>query len=82
MNLGKFLLKEEKEKTMNKQCDRPLTNAEVALRIVKEFFKFFSKPPLRATFFSISFCSGMFFFISKISVFDCIEGAKWLISLL
>jgi hypothetical protein len=55
MNLGKFILKEEKEKTMNNQCDRPLTNAEVALRIVKEFFKFFSKPPLRATFFSISF---------------------------
>jgi len=82
MNLEKFLLKEKKGKNMNDQCDRPLTNAEVALRIVKEFFKFFSKPPLRATFFSISFCSGMFFFISKISVFDCIEGAKWLISLL
>jgi len=63
-------------------CDRPPTNAEVALNIVKEFFKFFSKPPLRATFFTISFCSGMFFFISKISVSDCIEGAKWLISLL
>lgn len=66
---------------MNDQCERPLTNAEVALKIVKEFFKFFSKPPLRAAFFSISFCSGMFFYLSKLSIADCIEGAKWLISL-
>lgn len=63
------------------QCERPPTNAEVALKIVKEFFKFFSKPPLRATFFSITFCSGMFFYLSKLSVSDCIEGARWLVSL-
>jgi hypothetical protein len=63
------------------QCERPPTNAEVALKIVKEFFKFFSKPPLRATFFSITFCSGMFFYLSKLSISDCIEGARWLISL-
>ncbi len=81
MNLEKFLLKEKKGKNMNDQCDRPPTNMEVAYKIVKEFFKFFSKPPLRATLFSITFCSGMFFFISKLSVSDCIEGAKWLISL-
>lgn len=63
------------------QCERPPTNAEVALKIVKEFFKFFSKPPLRATFFSITFCSGMFFYLSKLSISDCIEGARWLVSL-
>ena len=81
MNLEKFLLKEKKGKNMIDQCERPPTNAEVALKIVKEFFKFFSKPPLRATFFSITFCSGMFFYLSKLSISDCIEGARWLISL-
>lgn len=65
----------------NNICDRPPTNMEVAHKIVKEFFKFFSKPPLRAALFSITFCNGMFFYLSKLSVADCIEGAKWLISL-
>lgn len=66
---------------MTNQCKRPPTNMEVCLRIIKEFFKFFSKPPLRATFFSITFCSGMFFYLSKLSISDCIEGARWLVSL-
>lgn len=66
---------------MTDQCERPPTNMEVAYKIVKEFLKFFSKPPLRATLFSITFCNGMFFYLSKLSIADCIEGAKWLISL-
>ena len=66
---------------MINQCKRTPTNMEVLLSIIKEFFKFFSKPPLRAAFFSITFCSGMFFYLSKLSISDCIEGARWLVSL-
>jgi len=73
---------------MNDQCERPPTNAEMAYKIIHEwlgfwwkFIQLIFKSKLQSTFFVICISCGLFLFLAKISIFDCIEGAKWLISL-
>jgi lipid-A-disaccharide synthase-like uncharacterized protein len=74
---------------MNDQCDRPLTNAEVIYKILHEWFALLNKlmllvfkSKLQSTFFVMCSSCGLFLFLAKISISDCLEGAKWLISLL
>lgn len=74
---------------MANHCDRPPTNAEVFYKIIHEWLNFWwkfitlvFKSKLHSTLFVSSISCAILFFTAHLSLSDCIEGAKWLITLL
>jgi hypothetical protein len=69
-------------------CDRPPTNAEVLYKIFHEWLNFWwkfilliFKSKLHSTFFVVAVSIAIIFVSAHLNLSDCIEGAKWLISL-
>lgn len=74
---------------MTKNCDRPPTNAEVFYKAFQEwldfwrdFIKLVFKSKFHSTLFVIAVSSAIMLFSAHLTLKDCIEGAKYLISLL
>jgi hypothetical protein len=74
---------------MTKHCDRPPTNAEIVYKIFhewlsfwREFMKLVFKSKFHSSLFVLSISSGIMLFAAHVTVADCIDGAKYLITLL
>lgn len=73
--------------TQNK-CDRPPTNAEIVYKIFHEILTFWwkfillvFKSKFHSTLFVLSISSAIMLFSAHLSLADCIEGAKFLLTL-
>ena len=73
---------------MKNVCDRPPTNAEVVYKIIHEWLNFWLKlvalifkSKLQSTLFVIAISVGIMLVSAHLTLSDCVEGAKFLISL-
>lgn len=74
---------------MQNPCDRPPTNAEIAYKIMHEWLNFWwkfilliFKSKLHSTLFVTAISCGILFFTAHLTFADCLDGAKFLFSLL
>jgi len=74
---------------MTNHCNRPPTNLEMIYKIIHEWLGFWwklaqliFKSKLQSTFFVVCLSCGLFLFMAKISIADCVSGAKYLIGLM
>jgi hypothetical protein len=74
---------------MTNHCDRPPTNAEIVYKIFhewlcfwREFMKLVFKSKFHSTLFVLSISSAIMLFSAHVTVADCIEGAKYILTLL
>lgn len=70
-------------------CDRPPTNAEMFYKIIHEWLNFWwkfilliFKNKFHSTLFVSAISCGILFFTAHLTLADCLEGAKWLITLI
>ena len=76
-------------KAMTHNCERPPTNAEVFYKIIHEWLDFWWKfirlifqSKLHSTVFVLAISGGIMFFSAHLTLADCIDGAKYLFTLL
>lgn len=68
-------------------CDRPPTNAEMVYKIIHEILSFWLKliqlifkSKLHSTVFVLAISCSIMFFSTHLTLSDCIEGAKYLLT--
>lgn len=74
---------------MSKHCERPPTNAEIFYKVFHEWLGFWwklvqliFKSKLQSTLFVVALCSALMFISANLTLADCIEGAKYILTIL
>jgi len=72
---------------MTHNCERPPTNAEVIYKIIHElldfwwkFIKLIFQSKMQSSIFVLAVSCAIMFFSAHLTLADCIEGAKYLLT--